>query len=155
MKNIKKWITDRYIYKWFSDVINFFRFIYQTKHIFKKDRTFIDLGFNVNSIGNIVYVQINCTDEELQAANYSPIDMVLKKAEPHADYLDKRGWSEYLIPQITNFTDENDNMTLSYLVLFIFWPFVFSFKKLLYFIFSIIGLTGVGFLIKWFIETYM
>ena len=36
------------------------------------------------------------------------------------------GWSEYLVPEFNNFTDEDGKMTLSYGVLLVFTPVRFS-----------------------------
>lgn len=155
MANIKDKFLNFTPIVWILDIINFFRFIFETKKSKKTDILFNELNLDVNSIGNIIYMQINCTEEELQENGYSPIDMVFNKIKPQVDYINTKWWAKYIVPQITNFTDEDDNMTLSYLVLFIFYPIKFSIKSLFYVVLSSGIFTGLYFLIKWYIETYM
>ena len=137
------------------DIINFFVFSHQMKKLSNESTEFNSLGLKVNSIGNVVYFQLNCTDNELVENNYSPIDMVMNKIKNHIDYMNELGWGEYLIPQITNFVDDKGNQTLSYLILFIYSPILFTFRKLFYFILGTGGIVGIYFIIKWLIETYM
>lgn len=137
------------------DIINFFKFRRQTKQWAKNDKDFKNLGLNVNALGNVVYTQITCSDEDLARHDYSPLDMVMNTIKPHIDFLTDAGWGEYLIPQITNFVDEHGNNSLSYLILFVYSPIRFTFAKLLRFILYTGAITGLIFCIKWFIETYM
>lgn len=138
-----------------TDIINFFRFRHQTKQWAKNDKTFKNLGLNVNALGNVVYTQITCSDEDLARYDYSPMDMVMNTIKPHIDFLTDAGWGEYLIPQITNFVDEHGNNSLSYLVLFVYSPIRFTFTKLIKFLLYIGVIIGLIFLVKWFIGTYM
>lgn len=124
-----------------KDIINFFKFRYQMRKLKKSDTLFNELNLNYNWLGNIVYTQLNCTDEEIAKYNYSPIDVVMNKIKPHIDYLTDNGWGEYLIPEIINFVDDNGNNTLSYLVLFVYTPIKFS---LLRFFYQVIGLSILG-----------
>lgn len=137
------------------DIINFFKFRRQTKQWAKNDKEFKNLGLNVNALGNVVYTQITCSDEDLARHDYSPLDMVMNAIKPHIDFLTDAGWGEYLIPQITNFVDENGNNSLSYLVLFVYSPIRFTFTKLIKFLLYIGVIIGLIFLVKWFIGTYM
>ena len=148
MSAIFDWFNNLSIIIEIKDIINFFKF----KHDMKKhqnDAKFKSLNLNRNWLGNIVYTQVNCTEDELQINGYSPIDMVMNKIKPHIDYLTDLGWGEYLIPEITNFVDEDDNPTLTYLVIFLYTPIKFSFGKLFYrlLILSIITvLTYIGYI---------
>lgn len=137
------------------DIINFFRFRHQAKWWAKNDKNFINLGLDVNSIGNVVYTQLNCSDEDLARYDYSPIDMVMNAIKPHIDFLTDAGWGEYLIPQITNFVDDKGNNSLSYLILFVYSPISFTFTKLIKFLLYTGIITAMIFFVKWFIETYM
>lgn len=128
-----------------KDVINFFRFKKHMKHLEKTDNRFHELQFKRNWLGNIVYFQINCTDEELAAYDYSPIDMVMNKIKPHIDYFVDNGWGDYIIPEINNFVDENNNNTLSYLIIFLYTPILFKLSRFFYTVFGLITLIGLGF----------
>ncbi len=110
------------IVQWFKDVSNFFKFRKQIKKELKRrDSTFNKLKLKKNWLGNIVYVQIDCTDEDLMNANYNAEAMLDIKLRPIVSYLSSElGWGDYLIPQVSNFVDEDDNISLSYGVLFIF-----------------------------------
>lgn len=110
------------IVQWFKDVSNFFKFRKQIKkEIKRRDSTFNKLKLKKNWLGNIVYVQIDCTDEDLMNANYNAEAMLDIKLRPIVSYLSSElGWGDYLIPQVSNFVDEDDNISLSYGVLFIF-----------------------------------
>ena len=110
-----------------KDVTNFFKF----KKDIKREELIMDspynrFNFKHNWLGNIVYFQINCTEEELQRFDYHPENMVLYKIKPMVDYITNLGWSEYIIPEINNFTDANGKMSLSYGILFIYTPIKFS-----------------------------
>lgn len=115
-----------------KDVINFFKFRHQMRNLKKTDITFNELKLNYNWLGNIVYTQLNCTEDEIAKYNYSPIDVVMNKIKPHIDYLTGLGWGEYLIPEVTNFIDDEGNNTLSYLILFVYSPIKFSLIRFVY-----------------------
>jgi len=98
-----------------------------------------------NALGNILYVQINCTDADLMNNDYDYDRMLLMRLKPIVDYLSRElGWGEYLVPQISNFVDDEGNQTLSYGVLFIFTGYSLTMTKaLLYAVFNI-ALIGTG-----------
>ena len=105
------------------DIVNFFRFRKQFKNLNKlNDIEFKSLGLNVNKFGNIVYCQINCTEDDLKTYDYSPLDAVMNKIKPQIDFLCNLGWGDYIVPQINNFVDAEDNDTLSYLIIFMYYP---------------------------------
>lgn len=119
------------IVQWFKDVSNFFKFRRQIKKEFKRrDSTFNKLKLKRNWLGNIVYVQIDCTDEDLMNANYNAETMLDIKLKPIVNYLSgELGWGDYLVPQVSNFVDEDDNVSLSYGVLFIFTGYKLTFTN--------------------------
>ena len=119
------------------------------------DIEFKSLGLNTNKIGNIVYCQVNCTDEELADAHFSPLDMVMNKIKPQIDFLDKLGWGDYIVPQINNFVDDDGNNTLSYLVMFMYYPQQFTINKILKLVLWLIALIALFFTCRWCIETYI
>lgn len=104
----------------------------------------------VNWLGNVIYYQLNCTEEDLQRFDYHPDDMVVYKMKPVIDYMNELEWSEYLVPQINNFVDSEGHMTLSYGILLVYTPFKFRLYKFLTWplIFGGIGF-GLYELIKW------
>lgn len=138
------------------DIKKFFEFRKQFKKFDKQnDIEFKSLGLNTNKIGNIVYCQINCTDEELAKYEYSPLDMVMNKIKPQIDFLDNLGYGDYIVPQISNFVDEQGNNTLSYLILFMYYPQYLTITKLLHWFIGICTGIGLFFIGKWLIETYI
>ena len=74
--------------------------------------------------------------------------MIMTKLRPVVQYLGKDlGWSDYLVPQVNNFVDEDNNPSLSYGVLFVFTGYSLTLTKLLYTFMFIIGLISVGILL--------
>ena len=121
-----------------KDVINFFRFKKEMKNESENvNSLFNKYGMKQNWLGNIVYFQINCTDEELQKFDYNPEALVLYKIRPMVNYITNLGWSEYIMPQINNFIDDKGTPTLSFGIIFMFVPIKFS----------------IGWLLKWTIIT--
>lgn len=134
-----------------KDLINFRKF----KADIKKESENRNSKFNrynmkVNWLGNVIYYQLNCTEEDLQRFDYHPDDMVVYKMKPVIDYMNELEWSEYLVPQINNFVDSEGHMTLSYGILLVYTPFKFRLYKFLTWplIFGGIGF-GLYELIKW------
>ena len=55
----------------FKDVINFFKFKRAMKsEFYRRDSKFNQFKLKINTLGNVVYMQLNCTDEDLMNANY-------------------------------------------------------------------------------------
>ena len=108
----------------FIDFRNFFKFRKDIKHEFYiRDSKFNNLGLKRNWLGDVIYVQLNCSDVDLMNAEYNSERMVMLKLRPIIDYLSQElDWGDYLNPQIANFVDEDNNPSLSYGVLFVFTP---------------------------------
>ena len=125
----------------FKDLTNFFKFKREMKREFyKRDSKFNQFKLKINTIGNVVYMQLNCTDEDLMNANYDSETMVMRKIQPVVEYLSRElDWGDYLTPQISNFVDEDENPSLSYGILFVFTPYTLTFAK-----FILMMLTGLG-----------
>ena len=86
-----------------------------------RDSKFNKLGLHLNWLGNVVYYQLNCTDEDMMTFNYDEERLVYKKIQPIVEYLSgELGWGDYLTMQVSNFVDEEGNNSLSYGILFIF-----------------------------------
>ena len=87
----------------FKDLTNFFKFKREMKREFyKRDSKFNRFKLKINTIGNVVYMQLNCTDEDLMNANYDSETMVMRKIQPVVEYLSRElDWGDYLTPQIT------------------------------------------------------
>ena len=134
------------IVQWFKDLSNFFKFKRQIKkEIKRRDSTFNKLKLKQNWLGNIVYVQIDCTDEDLMNANYNAEAMLDIKLKPIVSYLSgELGWGDYLVPQISNFVDEDENITLSYGILFIFTGYKLTFTNFITYTLGMLAFLGVG-----------
>ena len=134
------------IVQWFKDLSNFFKFKRQIKKEFKRrDSTFNKLKLKQNWLGNIIYVQIDCTDEDLMNANYNAEAMLDIKLKPIVSYLSgELGWGDYLVPQISNFVDEDENITLSYGVLFIFAGYKLTLTNFITYTLGMLAFLGVG-----------
>ena len=134
------------IVQWFKDLSNFFKFKRQIKkEIKRRDSTFNKLKLKQNWLGNIVYVQIDCTDEDLMNANYNAEAMLDIKLKPIVSYLSgELGWGDYLVPQISNFVDEDENISLSYGVLFIFTGYKLTFTNFITYTLGMLAFLGVN-----------
>ena len=134
------------IVQWFKDLSNFFKFKRQIKkEIKRRDSTFNKLKLKQNWLGNIIYVQIDCTDEDLMNANYNAEAMLDIKLKPIVSYLSgELGWGDYLVPQISNFVDEDENITLSYGILFIFTGYKLTFTNFITYTLGMLAFLGVG-----------
>ena len=134
------------IVQWFKDLSNFFKFKRQIKkEIKRRDSTFNKLRLKQNWLGNIIYVQIDCTDEDLMNANYNAEAMLDIKLKPIVSYLSgELGWGDYLVPQISNFVDEDENITLSYGILFIFTGYKLTFTNFITYTLGMLAFLGVG-----------
>ena len=134
------------IVQWFKDLSNFFKFRRQIKkEIKRRDSTFNKLKLKQNWLGNIIYVQIDCTDEDLMNANYNAEAMLDIKLKPIVSYLSgELGWGDYLVPQVSNFVDEDENITLSYGILFIFTGYKLTFTNFITYTLGMLTFLGVG-----------
>ena len=134
------------IVQWFKDLSNFFKFRRQIKkEIKRRDSTFNKLKLKQNWLGNIIYVQIDCTDEDLMNANYNAEAMLDIKLKPIVSYLSgELGWGDYLVPQVSNFVDEDENITLSYGILFIFTGYKLTFTNFITYTLGMLAFLGVG-----------
>lgn len=140
----------------FKDIINAVKFRNEMKSLeMMEDEEFTNLDLHTNWLGNVVYTQVNFTDRELVDADYSIHNMVLKKMQKYVDFFNKHNWSEYLYPQISNLQEEDGNITLTYMFLFVYKPIVFTFWKLIKFL-LLLSAMGVGiYWLIWYIGTFM
>lgn len=138
--------SENRIIQFFIDLKNFFAFRKQIKHEMEQAKSgMTKFGIKRNGLGNILYVQLDCTDSDLRDANFQDDVMVINKLTPIVKYLSQDlGWGEYLVPQINNFVDEEGNQTLSYGVLFIFSGYSLSMTNFLWFVLINLGLIGAG-----------
>ena len=130
----------------FMDLRNFFKFKKEIKRELLEPKSGMNtLGIKRNWLGNILYTQINCTDADLMNADYNFDRMVMTKLKPIVNYLGQDlGWSDYLVPQVSNFVDEEGNPSLSYGVLFVFTGYSLTLTKLLFSVLGILALIGGG-----------
>lgn len=140
----------------FKDIINAIKFRNEMKSLeMMEEEEFTNLDLHTNWLGNVVYTQVNFTDRELVDADYSIHNMVLKKMQKYVDFFNKHNWSEYLYPQVSNLQEEDGNITLTYMFLFVYKPIVFTFWKFIKFLLLLGGL-GVGiYWLVWYIGTFM
>lgn len=116
----------------FRDIGNFFRFRREMKALFKlRDSKFNKHGLHINRFGNILYTQINCSDNDFMNANYDYERMVTMKLQPIIDYLSEElNWGDYLTMQVQNFIDEETGEpSLSYGILFIYTGYTMTLSK--------------------------
>lgn len=139
-----------------KDIINAVKFRSEMKTLeMLEDEEFTNLDLHTNWLGNVVYTQINFTDRELVDADYSIHTMVLKRMQNYVDFFNKHNWSEYLYPQVSNLQEEDGNITLTYMFLFVYKPIVFTFWKLIKFL-LLVGAMGVSiYWLIWYIGTFM
>lgn len=139
-------IYDIGIVKSFKDLINFFRFKRDIKkEFYTRDSKFNEYKLQRNWLGNVVYMQLNCTDEDLMNFNYDPEKMVYTKIKPAVEYLSRElEWGDYLVPQISNFVDDEGTPSLSYGILFVFTPYHLTFFRLLCMLVIGLGIIGAG-----------
>lgn len=132
-------ITENKFFQAFYDFRNFFKFKKDYKREIKRANSPMT-RFNIkrNWLGNILYMQLNCTDADLMGADYDYDRMLRNKLKPVVEYLSKElNWGDYLVPQISNFVDDEGNPSLSYGVLFVFTGYSLTLTK---FLFTVIGL---------------
>ncbi len=129
-----------------QDIRNFIKFKKDIKReINRRDSKFNKFKLKKNWLGNVVYVQIDCTDEDLMNANYDAETMLKNKLSPIVTYLSSElNWGDYLTPQISNFVDEDGNITLSYGILFVFTGYRLTFTKALVWLGILTLLLGGG-----------
>ena len=139
-------IYDNKLVQAVIDLRNFFKFKSDINRELSEPKSGMNsLGIKRNWLGNILYVQINCTDADLRNADYNFDRMVMTKLKPVVQYLGKDlGWSDYLVPQVNNFVDEEGNPSLSYGVLFIFTGYSLTLTKLLWSSIALIGIVCAG-----------
>ena len=138
--------SDKKIVQSFFDIKNFFMFRKDIKRELAEPKSGMNnLGIKRNWLGNILYMQINCTDTDLMNAGYDFDRMVMIKLKPAVQYLGQDlGWSEYLVPQVNNFVDEEGNPTLSYGILFIYTGYRMTLTKALLWMLGMLGVIGIG-----------
>lgn len=96
-----------------------------------------------NWLGNVLYMQLDCTESDFLSSDYSYDRMLETKIMPVVKYLGTElGWGDYLVPQISQFVDEDGEPSLSFGVMFIFQGYSLTMTKAL-----CAGLLGVGSLI--------
>jgi hypothetical protein len=137
-------IYDNKFVQAIMDFRNFFKFRKEIGRELREPKSGMNsLGIKRNWLGNILYVQINCSDVDLRNADYDFDRMVMTKLKPIVQYLGQDlGWSDYLVPQVNNFVDENDNPSLSYGVLFVFTGYSLTLTKLLFTFLVTLGVIG-------------
>lgn len=130
----------------FRDIRNFFRFRREMKALYKlRDSKFNKFGLHINRFGNIIYTQINCSDNDFMNANYDYDRMVMMKLEPITDYLSEElNWGDYLTMQVQNFVDEETGEpSLSYGILFVYTGYTMTMAKAFWYtLFGILALAG-------------
>ena len=132
---------DSGFFQGFRDIRNFFRFKKEMKGLYKmRDSKFNEFKLHVNKFGNILYTQINCSDNDFMNAGYDYERMVMMKLQPIIDYLSEDlNWGDYLTMQVQNFVDEETGEpSLSYGILFIYTGYSMTMAKAFW-----LALTGV------------
>lgn len=130
----------------FRDIKFFFKFRKEMKRESKLlNSKFTKYKLKINKFGNILYLQLNCSDEDLMNANYDIERMLTMKLKPIIDYLTELDWGDYLKLQIVNFYDEeNDMPTLSYGVEFVYDGYSMTMTKAFWMLILSLVLLGGG-----------
>ena len=137
IENIIQCVNDVKAYRQFRKDVKY--------ELSRADSKMTKYNIKENWLGNVLYVQINCTDLDLRTAEFDTDRMLLMKMKPIVEYLgDELGWSEYLVPQISNFVNDDGEHSLSYGVLFIFSGYSLTMTKLLGFVLIVLLLLGAG-----------
>lgn len=116
----------------FRDIHNFFRFKRDMNTLYKlRDSKFNKFNLHINKFGNILYTQINCSDNDFMNAGYNYEKMLMIKLQPIIDYLSEElNWGNYLRLQVQNFVDEETGEpSLSYGILFIYTGYSMTMTK--------------------------
>ncbi len=126
------------------DIKDFYAF-YKFRKTYKREFLSRDSKMNQynilsNKLGNMLYIQLNCDQSDYINASYNEEEMIRKKMSPIIHYLSEElDFGEYLVPQVSNFVDENNNPTFSYGIIFIFMGYSLTLtKSIIYIIFFII-----------------
>jgi len=114
------------------DFVNFFKFKRSLRKEMRNiESKFNEFGLKKNWLGNIVYTQIDCKDDELMSFDFNYERMLQKRLYPIIEYLSTElGWGDYLTMQVSNFVDDEGEPTLSYAVLFIFSGYNMNMTKM-------------------------
>jgi hypothetical protein len=129
-----------------EDYISFRRFKKDIKHELNDPNSPIHkFKIKKNWLGNILYMQLDCTESDFLSADYSYDRMLENKIMPVVSYLGTElGWGDYLVPQISQFVDEDGEASLSFGVMFIFQGYSLTMTKALFTgLFSLVALSGI------------
>ena len=139
-------IYDSKLIQSFIDIKNFFKFRREMKRLEnERDSKFNKFKLKTNWLGNIVYVQLDFNDTDFMGADFNENSMLQTKLLPIVTYLSSElGWGDYLVPQVSNFVDEDDNRSLSYGILFVFTGYSMTLSKFLWWTLSSLVVLGVG-----------
>ena len=132
--------------QFFVDLSNFFKFKRDVKsELARANSKMTRYNIKPNWLGNILYTQVNCEEIDLINCEYDSFQMLSNRIKPIVHYLSEElGWGEYLVPQISNFVDEEGNPSLSYGVLFIFTGYKLTLTKALVLILVLLGIVAAS-----------
>ena len=113
------------------DYLAFKRFKKDIKRELKNSNSLMNkFSLKSNWLGNILYMQLNCTESDFLSADYSYDRMLENKIMPVVQYLSSTlGWGDYLVPQISQFVDDDGEPALSFGVMFIFQCYSLTITK--------------------------
>ena len=130
----------------FRDISNFFHFKRDMNALYKlRDSKFNKFNLHINKFGNILYTQVNCSDNDFMNAGYDYEKMIMMKLQPIIDYLSEElNWGDYLRLQVQNFVDEETGEpSLSYGILFIYTGYSMTMSKAFWLcLFGLLALAG-------------
>ena len=110
-----------------------------------RDSKFNKFNLRINKFGNILYTQVNCSDNDFMNAGYDYEKMIMMKLQPIIDYLSEElNWGDYLRLQVQNFVDEETGEpSLSYGILFIYTGYSMTMSKAFWLcLFGLLALAG-------------
>lgn len=129
---------------WIEDIASYMAFKKDIRRELKNPNSLMNkFKIKKNWLGNILYMQLDCTEQDFLSADYSYDRMLETKLAPVVEYLSSQlGWGNYLVPQISQFVDDDGETSLSFGVLFIFQGYSMSLTKGL--LLSLLGLGVIG-----------
>lgn len=129
-----------------EDFLAFMRFKKDIDHELKDNTSPIHkFSIKRNWLGNILYMQLNCTESDFLSADFSYDRMLENKIMPVVNYLGTElGWGDYLVPQISQFVDDEGEMSLSFGVMFIFQGYSLTMSKVaISALLGVVALSGI------------
>ena len=145
-----KWFKNLKLY--FRDIENFYLFNKDiTKELNNPNSILNKYGVKRNWLRNVLYFQVNISNEfDYVNAGITPemrAEQVFKNTEPLVSKLvdmEELNWGEYLSVDIQTLTDENGFPSLTYGVVYYFYPVYLTIRRTVNYLLFLTGLGVAG-----------